>query len=75
MLVASVVLHLVDILLDILLVGAWTDQQNILRIDNDIVAQTVDDGNLALWQRNYRRTSIVGVAAILGLNICISILA
>ena len=50
MLVAGVVLHLVDILLDVLLVGSWADEQYILGIHHDIVAQAVDDGNLALWQ-------------------------
>ena len=37
-LVARVVLYLVDVLLDILLLGARTDEQNILGVYHDIVA-------------------------------------
>ena len=51
MLISRIVLNLVDILLDVLLVGTRADEQHILGVYHDIVAQTVDDGYLTLRKR------------------------
>ena len=75
MFLAGVIFNLIDILLDILLLASWADKQHILGVDYDIVAQTVDDCHLVLWQRNNRGAGVVGVTSILGLDIGIFVFA
>ena len=54
MLVAVVEFHFVDKFFDVLLLGAGTDQQHVVRVYHDILFQAADDGDLVFGQRDDR---------------------
>lgn len=75
MLVAIVELHFVDELLDVLLLGAGADHQHVVRIDDDVLLQAADDGDLARRQRDDRRARVVEVAPLGRHGVGVAVLA
>lgn len=52
MFVAVVELDLVDEFLDVLLLGTGADHQHVVRVDDDVLLQPADHGDLLLRERN-----------------------
>ena len=75
MLVSIVEFHFVDEFLDVLLFGAGADHQHVVRIDDDVLLQAADHGDLALGQRDDRRARVVEVAPLLGNGVGVTVLA
>lgn len=75
MLVAVVELDFVDEFFDVLLLGAGADHQHVVRVDDDVLLQSADHGDLVLWERNDRTACIVEVTALFGHGVGIAVLA
>ena len=75
MLVAVVELDFVDEFFDVLLLGAGADHQHVVRVDDDVLLQSADHGDLVLWERNDRTACVVEVTALFGHGVGIAVLA